>query len=178
MVVDGFVELSDRELLSRVADRDRGALRDLYDRHAPWLRVRLRRRCTDTGLVEEAVQDVFLAVWRKPGTYQGAGEVAAWLWGIAIRRLLASLRPRRPFPMALLPDAGQPSAEDVLLLGVEHGDVGAALDALAPELRAVMVAVVLDGLTSREAADILGIPAGTVRTRMFRARAQLREALS
>jgi len=46
---------SDGDLLAAVADRDRAALRDLYDRHAPWLRARLRRRCSDDGLVEEVV---------------------------------------------------------------------------------------------------------------------------
>ena len=178
MAVDDNRERTDRDLLVAMVERDRAALRDLYDRHAPWLRLRLSRRCADSGLVEEVVQDVFVAVWRKPGAYTGSGVVEAWLWGIAIRRLLASLRPRRPFPSAFLPDVSQPSAEDVLLLGVQHGDVGTALNRLSPELRAVMTAVVLDGLSSSEAARLLGIPAATVRTRMLRARTQLREALS
>jgi RNA polymerase sigma-70 factor (ECF subfamily) len=178
VAVNDARDRSDRDLLVAVVDRDRNALHQLYDRHAPWLRLRLGRRCSDEGLVEEVVQDVFVAVWRKPYAYAGAGDVGAWLWGIAIRRLLASLRPRRAFPMALLPEASEPSAEDVLLLGVQHGDVGTALDRLSPELRAVMTAVVLDGLTSAEAARLLGIPAGTVRTRMLRARTLLREALS
>jgi RNA polymerase sigma-70 factor (ECF subfamily) len=169
---------SDGDLLRAVADRDRAALRDLYDRHAPWLRVRLTRRCGDEGLVEEVVQDTFLAVWRAPGSYRGSGDVAAWLWGIGIRRLLASIRPRRPLPLRLLVDPPSPSAEDVVLLGVEHGDLAAAVNGLSPELRAVVQAVALDGLTSREAARLLDVPAGTVRTRMARARTQLQEALT
>lgn len=176
--VDGGVgRRSDAELVSAVADRDRGALRELYDRHAPWLRARLGRRCGDDGLVEEVVQDTFLAVWRKPGAYRGSGDVAAWLWGIGIRRLLSALRPRRPVPWPVVGDATTPSAEDEVLGQVEHGDLGRAVDALSPELRAVVEAVVLDGLTSREAARLLQVPAGTVRTRLMRARAQLREAL-
>ena len=169
---------SDAELLRAVADRDRSALRDLYDRHGPWLRARLARRCGDEGVVEEVVQDTFLAVWRAPGSYRGTGDVAAWLWGVGIRRLLAAVRPRRPLPLRLLLDPPAPSAEDVVLLGVEHGDLSAAVDGLSPELRAVVRAVVLDGLTSREAARLLGIPAATVRTRMARARTHLREALT
>ena len=169
---------SDAELLRAVADRDRSALRDLYDRHGPWLRARLARRCGDEGVVEEVVQDTFLAVWRAPRSYRGTGDVAAWLWGVGIRRLLAAVRPRRPLPLRLLLDPPAPSAEDVVLLGVEHGDLSAAVDGLSPELRAVVRAVVLDGLTSREAARLLGIPAATVRTRMARARTHLREALT
>jgi RNA polymerase sigma-70 factor, ECF subfamily len=170
----------DAELLSAVGDQDRGALRELYERHAPWLRARLTRRCGDEGLVEEVVQDTFLALWRKPGAYQGSGEVAAWIWGIGIRRLLSALRPRRPVPWpvsGLLEDAAGPSAEDEVLLRVEHGDLAAALDGLPPELRLVVQAVFLDGLTSGEAARLLGVPAGTVRTRLMRARTHLREAL-
>jgi RNA polymerase sigma-70 factor (ECF subfamily) len=169
---------SDAELLGAIGDRDRGALRELYERHAPWLRARLARRCADEGLVEEVVQDTFLAVWRKPGGFRGSGEVAAWIWGIGIRRLVSALRPRRPVPWpAINVSDTTPSAEDEVLLRVEHGNLGGAVNGLSPELRAVVQAVVLDGLTSREAARLLGVPAGTVRTRLMRARTELREAL-
>jgi len=63
------------------------------------------------------------------------------------------------------------------LRGIEYGDVGVALSRLSPELRAVVQATVLDGLTTREAGKLLRIPSGTVKTRMMRARAQLREEL-
>jgi RNA polymerase sigma-70 factor (ECF subfamily) len=175
---------SDVVLLAAVKDRDRGALCELYDRHAPWLGARLNRRCADyrrcadSGLVEEVVQDTFLAVWRKPEAYRGTGDFAAWIWGIGIRRLLAALRPRRAIPWPRIADQALPSAEEIVLLGVEHGDLGAAVDGLSPELRAVVQAVILDGLTSKEAGQLLRIPAGTVRTRLTRARVQMREALT
>ena len=175
---EGAERRSDAHLLEAVADRDRDALRELYDRHAPWLRTRLARRCSDPDLVEEVVQDTFLAVWRTRSTHTGAGEVAAWIWGIGIRRLLATVRPRKPLPLRLLLPSPEPSAEDVVLLGVEHGDLAAAVDRLSPELRAVVRAVALDGLSSKEAARLLDVPAGTVRTRMARARMQLQEALA
>jgi RNA polymerase sigma-70 factor (ECF subfamily) len=127
--------------------------------------------------VEEVVQDTFLAVWRKPGGYLGTGDVPAWIWGIGVRRLISALRPRHPLPWPVTSTATVPSAEDEVLLRVEHGDLGSAIDGLSPELRAVVQAVVLDGLTSREAARLLGVPAGTVRTRLMRARTELREAL-
>jgi RNA polymerase sigma-70 factor (ECF subfamily) len=65
-----------------------------------------------------------------------------------------------------------------VMLGVEHGDVGGAMERLSPELRAVVQATLIDGLTVREAGRMLGIPSGTVKTRMMRARRQLREALT
>ncbi|HET7488134.1 MAG TPA: RNA polymerase sigma factor [Acidimicrobiales bacterium] len=168
---------SDRELLLAVRDADSGALAELYDRHAPWLTARLNHRCADADVVDQAVQDTFLAIWRKPGAYSGTGEVAAWIWGIGIRRLIDQLRRRRPRLRAER-EARQVSAEDEVLLGVEHGRLAGAIDGLSPELRAVVQATVLDGLTTREAGRLLGIPTGTVKTRMARARGQMREALT
>jgi RNA polymerase sigma-70 factor (ECF subfamily) len=69
------------------------------------------------------------------------------------------------------------SAEERVLEAVEYGDLGVALQRLAPELRAVIQATVLDGLTSREAGLLLGIPTNTVKTRVYRAKAQLRELI-
>ena len=65
-----------------------------------------------------------------------------------------------------------------MLLSVEYGDLAGALNRLSPELRAVLQATALDGLTMREAGRLLGIPTGTVKTRLMRARAELREALA
>ena len=170
---------SDPELLRALAADDRNALAELYRRHSAWLLARLSRRCADPDVVDQALQDTFVAVWRKPGAYRGSGEVAAWMWGIAIRRLIDQIR-RRPAPLHQLDgtDAPSASAEEQVLLGVQHGALAGALDRLSPELRAVVQATVLDGLTTREAGRLLGIPAGTVKTRMMRAKPLLREGLA
>jgi RNA polymerase sigma-70 factor, ECF subfamily len=169
----------DTELLAAMTEGDRTALRALYDRHAPWLMLRLARRCPDRGMVEEVVQDTFVAVWRRAGDYSGAGEVAAWIWGIGIRRLIDHLRRKQDLrPLSEHRPDTVVSAEDQVLVGVEYGDLAGALSRLSPELRAVVQATVIDGLTTREAAHLLGIPAGTVKTRMMRARARLREELA
>src|SRR6266705_5927246 len=114
----------DETLLLAVADRDMGAFRPLYERHAGWLAIRLARRCNDRDLVADAIQDTFV------------------------------------------------------LLSVEYGDIGQALARLSPEMRAVIQAVVLDGLSAREAAHLLHVPVSSVKTRLFRARAHLRAALA
>ena len=172
-------ERSDADLLAATGEGDRTALAALYVRHSPWLLVRLSRRCSDRSLVDEVVQDTFVEVWRGARRWSGRGEVGGWIWGIGVRRLLDRLRRRPSASFAL---GGQEelviSAEEEVLLVVEFGDLGGALDRLSPELRAVVQATVLDGLTTREAGRLLGIPAGTVKTRMLRARALLREELS
>lgn len=170
---------SDADLVAAIAEADRGALHQLFVRHEPWLAARLSRRCSDRSIVDQAVQDTFLAVWRRPGGWRGEGDVAAWLWGIAIRSLLRQLRPRPSVLERLtrLRSEDAVSAEEQVLARIEHSDVGAALSRLSPELRAVVEATVLDGLSTREAAAYLGIPSGTVKSRMSRARSELREAL-
>jgi len=169
---------SDAMLLAAVGERDLDAMRALYDRHAGWLSVRLARRCNDPDMVADAVQDTFVAVWRKPRGFRGDGDVAAWLWGIAIRRLLSRLRTRTDIVAVFETAQTTPAAEDQVLLSVEYGDIGQALARLSPEMRAVIQAVVLDGLTAKEAARLLDMPVGSVKTRLLRAKAQLRAALA
>jgi RNA polymerase sigma-70 factor (ECF subfamily) len=169
---------SDEALLVALGDGDERALGVLYHRHAPWLTVRLTRRCNDADVVDQAIQDVFVAVWRKPAAYRGTGEVAAWLWGIAVRRLVDQLRRRPTLVYSPAMEALVVSAEDEVLFGLNHGELAGALDRLSPELVTVVQATVLDGLTTREAARLLHIPTGTVKSRMARARIQLREALT
>lgn len=173
---------TDADLLVAIGARDRGALRELYDRHHAWLSVRLAYRCADRGVVDEVVQDTFVKVWKLAGRYDGSGEVAAWIWGIGVRTLLHAVRPRKSLVdrlAALRPGhaADTESAEERALLGLHYGDVGQALESLAPELRNVVQAVVLDGLTCEEAGRLLDVPTGTIKTRMMRAKRELKEAL-
>ncbi|CAM5425121.1 RNA polymerase sigma24 factor OS=Streptomyces aurantiogriseus OX=66870 GN=GCM10010251_70280 PE=3 SV=1 [Streptomyces aurantiogriseus] len=173
---------TDAALLRAVADGDAAALATLYDRHAGWLHARLTRRCADPEVAREVLQDTFVTVWRSAAGHRG-GEAGGWLWTIAARRLVDARRVQEraarveTAPMDVL-GAEAPSAEERVLAGLEFGDVGTALDRISPELREVLRATVVDGLTTREAARLLGIPEGTVKTRAMRARAELRAALA
>lgn len=168
-------------LLRAVGRGDEDAFEVLVRAHTPWLEARLRRRCGDAEVVADVLQDTFVAVWRGARRWRGDGEVAAWIWGIAVRRLVSRLR-GHPAPVPHDVDGAVDdlivSAEEQVLLDVEHGDVGAALGRLSPELHRVMQATVLDGLTTREAAVLLGLPQGTVKGRVRKAKAQLRDDLS
>ncbi|MEU3603005.1 RNA polymerase sigma factor [Streptomyces sp. NPDC006798] len=171
----------DAALLRAVARGDADALAVLYDRHGGWLHARLSRRCRDPETVREVLQDTFVTVWRSAASHRG-GEAGGWLWVIAARRLVDASRARArtepPVPAAVPPPTAAPSAEERVLAGLEYGDVGAALDRISPELREVLRVTVVDGLTTREAARVLGIPEGTVKTRALRARRELRAALA
>ena len=171
-------EAVDRALVARIADDDRAALEELYHRHAGWLTVRLERRCRERELVDSALQDTFVAVWNGAGRYGGSGAVGAWLWGIAVRRLVDQIRKRRPIPVE--PSSGESvaasetSAEDEYLAAGVHGDLGEAFRHIDDDLQRVLLATAVDGLSTREAARLLGVPQGTVKTRLRRARQQLR----
>ncbi|MGW4520039.1 RNA polymerase sigma factor [Amycolatopsis sp. NPDC004378] len=175
----------EEHLVRRTAKGDRAAFEELYRRTSPWLAVRLRRRCADEQVVAEVMQETYLAVWRAAGSFAGAatgGSAVGWVWTIAARRLVDAFRRRahhaQPPPVAAFDVAPVPAAEDVALAVTMGDDVGDALRDLAPELRAVLQAMVLDGLSVRETAVLLGLPEGTVKTRARRARIAMREALS
>jgi RNA polymerase sigma-70 factor, ECF subfamily len=175
-------ERDDAALLRAMARGDEGSLAVLYDRHAGWLTIRMTRRCALPDVVDHAVQDTFLALWREAGAYRGDGDVAAFIWGIGIRRLIDAIRrengPRRRLPWRAAEPATVVSAEDEVLAGIEHGRLGQALAELSPELRGALEATVLDGLTCAEAAVLLGVAEGTVKSRCHRARVALRGALA
>ncbi len=180
MDAQAWTDADDQALLARIQRGDRSALEALYRVHAGWLTARLGRRCAERELVDSALQDTFVAVWKGASGFRNQGAVAAWLWGIAIRRLIDQTRKRRPTPMDHLPVDRQASAsaEDALLAGRVGGDLGEAVAQLDPDLRDVLVATAVDGLSTKEAAVLLGVPQGTVKTRLMRARERLREELT
>lgn len=176
--------LDEGELLRLIADGHRRAFDELYRRTAPWLTVRLRRRCADEDIVAEVLQETYLAVWRSAGSQAHAsagGSAVGWLWTIAAHRLIDAFRRRARHdrvPVAQHTETVAPAAEEEALAGGFDGELEQALLALPPELRQVLQAMVLDGLTVRETSLLLDMPEGTVKTRARRARIALREALS
>lgn len=190
------VAYDERALVAGIAAGDRHALELLYAQNAGWLAVRLQRRCADRELVDTALQDTFVVVWQKAGSYAGTGDVGAWLWGIAVRKLIDQMRRRRPAPLdpSTIPGAGapafgggaaggpgamsDPSAEAEVFAAHVGGALGDAFRRLDPDLQAVLLATAVDGLTTKEAATLLAIPQGTVKTRLARARAQMQERMA
>lgn len=96
--------------------------------------------------------------------------------GIAVRKLIDRLRGTRVtrWERARMVE----SAEESVLVGIGYGDLGRVMEGLSPELMAVVQARILDGLSTREAARLLGIPTGTVKTRLMRAKQIMREQLA
>src|SRR5436305_1836410 len=96
-VSNALASANEEELVRRTARGERAAFDELYRRTAPWLAVRLRRRCADGEIVAEVMQETYLAVWRAAGAFAGeavGGSAVAWLWTIAARRLGDAFRRR------------------------------------------------------------------------------------
>ena len=176
--------VDEAELVRRIAGGDRPAFDELYRRTAPWLEVRLRRRCADEDVVADVLQETYLAVWRAAGSFAGAasaGSAVGWLWTIAANRLVDAFRRRAKHaqvPAVPLMATTAPAAEDEVMAGRVGQDLEQALLLLPAEVRQVLRAMVLDGLSVRETSLLLGVPEGTVKSRARRARIALREALS
>lgn len=172
---------TDADLLARVRAGDRDALEVLYRRHAGWLAARLAARTSSRELAEEALQDTFVAVWRNAGSYRGQGEVAAWLWGIASRRLISLGRRRRLDTVALA--AGEQHAdqaagpEEVAMTAEESEQVRRAVRGLPEEQRAAVLAVVYEGRSVSEAARAARVAEGTMKSRLHRARLRIAKEL-
>ncbi|WP_326805997.1 RNA polymerase sigma factor [Streptomyces sp. NBC_01788] len=172
------------ELVRRIACGDRAAFDELYRRTSPWLAVRLRRRCADDDVIAEVLQETYLAVWRAAGSYAGSvteGSAVGWLWTIAANRLVDAFRRRarhERVPTIALVETTAPAAEDEVMANRVDQNLEQALLRLPSELRQVLQAMVLDDLSVRQTAVLLGMPEGIVKTRARRARIALREALS
>ena len=176
-----FGPSADDELVGAVATGDRAALELLYRRHAPWLAGRLAARTTSRELAEEALQDTFLAAWRGARTYHGTGEVPAWLWGIARRRMASLARRHRSGVLSL--DAAAElidpaSGPEEAVLGQDASErIRRAVAHLPDEQRAAITAVVYQGQSIQQAALAAAVPEGTLKSRLHRARLHIRKEL-
>jgi len=161
---------------------DAGALTALYRRHADGLFAFLARLAGDRMLAEEILQDTLLAVWRGAATFAGRSQVRTWLYGIARRQAHNRLRVARPITSALddVPEraAAEPGPEELALAGLTRDRVLAAVDALSLAQREVVVLTMVAGLSHAEIAAVVGVPVGTVKSRLHHARAALARALT
>ena len=130
----------------------------------------------DPHEAEDVVQDVFRSAWKSRSRYESARGARAWLTTI-LRRRVADRWRKRPLPSTL-------AEAETLEIGVEPAhptegqysdEMQQALDRLPAELRETLLLVVVGELTHQEAADVLGVPLGTVLSRVSRARQRLRE---
>lgn len=172
----------DEAVLRRVRRGDADALTALYRRHAEGLFHFLLRLAGDRMVAEEILQDTLLAVWRGASGFGGRSQVRTWLYGIARRQAHNRLRTARPAEAALdeVPEVGStgPGPEELAVAGLERDRVLAAVGRLGLVHREVVVLMVVAGLSHAEIAAVVGVPVGTVKSRLHHARAALARSLA
>ena len=170
--------LYERVLVLRCQARDEAAFAELVERYQPRLRYYLRKVLLDGPAAEDALQDVWLSVFRAVPRLADAGAFRAWVYRIARDRAAREFRTRRPphRPLGEAEPAGEP-ADDDRFTAEDAARVHAALDELSPDHREVLVLRFVEGMTYDEAARVVGCHVGTVRSRLHYAKAALRGVL-
>jgi RNA polymerase sigma factor (sigma-70 family) len=166
---------ADVTLLSAVADGDGAALTELYRRHGRALFGYLLRLAGDRMTAEEILQDTLLAVWRSAAAFEGRSGARTWLFGVARRQAYQRLRlspAPTPAEPVHLPDPA-PGPEELAILAAGGTPVAAAVARLPDHHREVIALALVAGLSLVEVAAVLGVPVGTVKSRLHHGRAAL-----
>jgi len=174
---------SDEVLLEAVRARDPAAFRSLYERYLPRVFAFVQRRLGDPSLTEEVVADVFFEIWRGAPGFRGASRISTWIFGIATFKSREADRNRRRLKRSTVVATPVEALHRVR----DERDAGAALEArdelrwlrhrirsLPDGQRRIVELAVLEGRDTEEIAGELGISHGTVKSRLSRARRELR----
>ncbi len=163
----------------------------VVEAYAPRLYRHLLRMLDDPQDAEDALQETFLKAYRHLSRFEGRAELSTWLYRIATNEALMHLRRRRSTPLSLeslsaddthpeeiLLTSWQVLPEQALLSAETRQVLEDAVAQLSPALRAVFLLRDVEGFSTRETAEILGLSVDAVKTRLARARLRLREALA
>ena len=177
-----LAHLSDEALLALCSRADENALGELYDRYgrvAYGLALRIVR---DRALAEDAVQEAFLAVWRSAGAFLAEqGKPSTWILTLVHRRAVDLVRREERRRADPLEDTDHPTGEatdEEAWLRAQRQVVQEALRKLPPDQREAIELAYYGGFTQSELAERLGLPLGTIKSRMFTGLKRLRELLA
>ncbi len=176
------VPVDDVELVRRIAARDTGALRELYDRYGAIVHGMAYRTLGDRQLAEDCTQEVFVAVWKGAGRYDPArAQVTTWMLSIARNRAVDAVRwheHRRAEPLPEAWSHGEaPDAAEIAVAAEQSEQIAAALAELPGVQREALSLAYFGGLSQAEIADRLGVPLGTIKSRIRLALERLRSVL-
>ena len=170
------------ELLKDVAAGDRTAFDTLYRRYSKPLFAYIYRWLENQDTAEEVLQEVMFEVWKKAGTFAGRSKPSTWMFGIARFKTLNALRRygRTQAKEEEVPEMvnGREGPEARAAALSDRKAIQAAMGRLNPEHREVLELTYYEGLSLAEIAEIVGVPQGTVKSRLFHARQQVKVILT
>lgn len=169
--------------LERCARGDRAALKAIYDREGPFMLAVANRILRRRDLAEEALQEAFVSVWRRAGSFdRKAGSGRGWIYAIVRNRALNSLRDDRHMPVddrELESFAEhETDVDDAFERLASSSALRACLSALEPRRRACVLLAYVSGLTHGEIAARLGVPLGTAKAWIRRSLLSLRGCMT
>ena len=168
-------------LIERIARGDRLAMQVLFSRHRVRVFRFLLRYIRDEASAEDVLADVFLDVWRQAGRFEGRSSVSTWMLSMARFKALSRVRQRSDAPLDEDYAAGIADEADDPEIDLAKRDKGAALRnclaKLSVDHREIIDLVYYHEKSVEDVAQIVGIPAATVKTRLFYARQKLSEIL-
>ena len=174
----------------RTGDRD--AFEALVDEFSPKLHRLALRMLGDPFEAEDILQETFLKAYKNIGQFQGRSKIGTWLYRIAANEALMRLRKNQPDIVAIDEPLEMPDGhlitrelkdwcclpESEFMSGESQDKLDTAITELSPALRSTFVLRDLHGLSTRESAEILDVSESAIKTRLLRARLQLRDSLS
>jgi RNA polymerase sigma-70 factor (ECF subfamily) len=173
---DSFGE-SDNELLIAIAAGNCRALKELYVSYQ-WRLARFLSRFTQRQeSIEEVINDTFMVVWRNANNFRCESQVSSWIFGIAYRTALKSIRRQKNHSAARSLDECQEQTVDPVLETEVQDWLMHGLNRIPAEQRLALELACRSGHSLMEIAEITGAPIGTVKARMFHARRKLRQYL-
>lgn len=159
---------NDRELWERICKGDARVFENFYQQNAPKLKGFLRQLLGETQAAEDVAQETFLQLWRRPnGFHPEDGSLRAYLFGVGRKRAAEWWRQRKP-------EMPEPAAAPERPRQEAGALVGDAFSRLEASQRSLLWLREVEGQSYEELSQILGIPLGTVRSRLFTAREKLR----
>ncbi|MFI6982449.1 RNA polymerase sigma factor SigM [Embleya sp. NPDC050154] len=173
-----YADVTDADLLSRHGGGDPDAFGELVRRHRDRLWAVALRTLGDREEAADALQDALVSAYRAAGRFEGRSAVTTWLHRIVVNACLdrarrKAARPAVPLPEDLDQRLPAPVHEDPAIRGETRAAVLAALATLPAEQRAALVLVDMEGYPVEEAARILQVASGTIKSRCARGRAKL-----
>jgi RNA polymerase sigma-70 factor (ECF subfamily) len=171
----------DLDLIHRMQAGDDDAVRDLYALYGQRLYAYALRLTDDPATAEDVTQNTLVTAWRTARTFRAEGRLIAWLLGIVHHTAMKSLRGNTRYLDEVAEETireDQPTPEEQAQARDESRWVRQGIQSLSPEHRAVLDLVFYQGLSLHEAAQVLNIPVGTVKSRLSYAREHLRGVLA
>jgi RNA polymerase sigma-70 factor, ECF subfamily len=174
-------DVSDEQLLRRIADGDRQALQLLFVRHRTAV-YRFVSRFLDSASADELASEVFLDVWRKADRFEGRSKAVTWLLAIARYKALSEIRRRSKLQLdeeagAAIEDPGESPA--IVMDKRDRSElIRRCMAKLTPQHREVIDIVYYQGKRIGEAAQQLHVPLNTIKSRMFYARTRMADLLA